>query len=83
MSKVNGLELVVRAGSGVDTIDQQALSQQGVFLANCPGKNSIAVAELVMGLLIAYDRKIPDNVIAIKQGQWDKSRFSKAKGLYG
>lgn len=47
-------------------------------MANCPGKNSIAVAELVMGLVVAYDRKIPHNVLALKEGRWDKAAFSKA-----
>lgn len=56
------LEVVVRAGSGYDTIDVQAASNKGIAVCNCPGKNAIAVAELVMGMVVAVDRKIPDNV---------------------
>jgi len=42
------LSLVIRAGAGIDTIDVETASGLGVFVSNCPGRNSIAVAELVM-----------------------------------
>lgn len=77
------LELVVRAGAGVDTIDVQAASRRGVFVANCPGKNATAVAELAWGLILALDRRIPDNVAAARGGRWDKGDFSRARGLRG
>ena len=62
------LALVVRAGAGIDTIDVPAASRLGVFVANCPGKNSIAVAELIMGLLLSCDRRIPDQTADLKAG---------------
>jgi D-3-phosphoglycerate dehydrogenase len=77
------LTLVIRAGAGIDTIDVDAASGLGVFVSNCPGKNSIAVAELVMGLLLSCDRRIPDQVAALRQGRWQKGEYSKAQGLYG
>jgi D-3-phosphoglycerate dehydrogenase / 2-oxoglutarate reductase len=77
------LTLVIRAGAGIDTIDVSTASQLGVFVSNCPGKNSIAVAELVMGLLLACDRRIPDQVTDLRAGKWNKSEYSKARGLYG
>ncbi|GAO03576.1 3-phosphoglycerate dehydrogenase family protein [Anaeromyxobacter sp. PSR-1] len=78
-----GLSLVVRAGAGVNTIDVAAASRRGVYVTNCPGQNSIAVAELAIGLLVALDRRIPDNVAALRAGRWDKKRFSEAEGLFG
>lgn len=78
-----GLSLVIRAGAGIDTIDVAAASRLGVFVSNCPGKNSIAVAELVLGLLLACDRRIPDQTGELRQGQWNKGEYSKARGLYG
>jgi D-3-phosphoglycerate dehydrogenase / 2-oxoglutarate reductase len=81
--RATALSLVVRAGAGVNTIDVAAASRRGVYVANCPGQNSIAVAELAIGLLIALDRRIPDNVAALRAGRWDKKRFSEAQGLYG
>jgi len=77
------LKLVVRAGAGYNTIDVPAASRRGIYVSNCPGKNSIAVAELAFGLILALDRRIADNVAALRQHQWNKKEFSKAKGLYG
>jgi D-3-phosphoglycerate dehydrogenase len=77
------LTLVIRAGAGIDTIDVDTASSLGVFVSNCPGKNSIAVAELVMGLLLACDRRIPDQVAELRQGSWNKAEYSKARGLHG
>ncbi|HOB04427.1 MAG TPA: NAD(P)-dependent oxidoreductase [Propionibacteriaceae bacterium] len=78
------LTLVVRAGAGYNTIDVAAASRLGIYVSNCPGKNSVAVAELAMGLICALDRRIPDQVAALREGRWDKGTFSKgAPGLYG
>src|SRR5512141_808511 len=77
------LSLVVRAGAGVNTIDVAAASRRGVFVANCPGQNSIAVAELCIGLVLALDRRIPDQVAALREGRWDKKGFSEARGVFG
>src|ERR1041384_3252986 len=77
------LGLVIRAGAGIDTIDVNAASDLGVFVSNCPGKNSIAVAELVMGLVLSCDRRIPDQVADLRAGKWNKGEYSKARGLHG
>src|SRR5437868_2723545 len=75
------LKLVVRAGAGYNTIDVAAASRNGIYVSNCPGKNSIAVAELTLGLILALDRQIADNVIALRRGEWNESGFSKARVL--
>ncbi|HYG68430.1 MAG TPA: 3-phosphoglycerate dehydrogenase, partial [Anaeromyxobacteraceae bacterium] len=77
------LSLVIRAGAGVNTIDVAAASRRGIYVANCPGQNSIAVAELAIGLVLALDRRIPDNVALLRAGQWDKKTFSEAQGVFG
>lgn len=77
------LTLVIRAGAGVNNIDQTAASKHGIFVANCPGQNSIAVAELAMGLILALDRSIPDNVMDFRNGKWNKAGYGKANGLFG
>ncbi len=79
----SSLELIVRAGAGYDSIDLETASEYGVFVANCPGKNASAVAELAIGLMISLDRQIPDNVIDARAGKWMKSKYAKAKGLKG
>ncbi|HEU4766711.1 MAG TPA: NAD(P)-dependent oxidoreductase [Pyrinomonadaceae bacterium] len=83
MLEAGPVKLVVRAGAGYNTIDVAAASKRGIYVSNCPGKNSIAVAELAFALLLALDRRIADNVIALKQGVWNKKEFSKARGLFG
>ena len=60
------LRLVVRAGAGTNTIDKEAAASRNIPVCNVPGKNAVAVAELAMGLLIAIDRRIPENVIDLK-----------------
>ncbi len=77
------LMLVIRAGAGIDTIDVNTASGLGVFVSNCPGKNSIAVAELVLGLLLTCDRRIPDQTAELRRGTWNKGEYSKARGLHG
>ena len=77
------LALVVRAGAGVNTIDVAAASRRGIFVSNCPGKNAIAVAELTFALILALDRRIPENVADLRAGKWDKKEYSKARGLFG
>lgn len=77
------LGLVIRAGAGIDNIDMATASSLGVFVSNCPGKNSIAVAELIMGLTLSADRRIPDQVRDIRAGQWHKGEYAKARGLHG
>ena len=83
MLDAGALKLVVRAGAGYNTIDVAAASRRGIYVSNCPGKNSIAVAELAFALILALDRRIADNVISLRRGEWNKKEFSKARGLYG
>lgn len=77
------LNLIIRAGSGVNNIAISAANKKGIYVANCPGMNAVAVAELTMGLIIALDRFIPDNVVDFRNGIWNKDKYSKGKGLKG
>lgn len=77
------LSLIIRAGAGVNTIDLGVASARGVYVANCPGKNAAAVAELAIGHLINLDRRIADNVASLRARKWDKKGFGVARGLRG
>jgi D-3-phosphoglycerate dehydrogenase len=77
------LELVIRAGSGYDTIAVDAATARGIRVSNCPGKNAVAVAELTLGLMIALDRRIVDETDDLRRGVWNKKEYSKARGLKG
>jgi D-3-phosphoglycerate dehydrogenase / 2-oxoglutarate reductase len=79
----DSLELIVRAGAGTNTIDVAAASEVGIYVTNVPGRNAVAVAELTMGLLLAIDRRIADNVADLRTGSWNKASYSQADGLFG
>src|SRR5947209_5723851 len=83
MLDAGALKLIVRAGAGYNTIDVASASRRGVYVSNCPGKNSVAVAELAFALILALDRRIADNVIELRAGHWNKKEFSKARGIFG
>jgi D-3-phosphoglycerate dehydrogenase len=83
MLEAASVSLVVRAGAGYNTIDVETASARGICVSNCPGKNSIAVAELAFGLILALDRRIPDNVADLRAGRWNKKEYSKARGVFG
>ncbi|HEY0320756.1 MAG TPA: 3-phosphoglycerate dehydrogenase family protein [Pyrinomonadaceae bacterium] len=83
MLDAGALKLVVRAGAGYNTIDVAAASMRGIYVSNCPGKNSIAVAELAFALILALDRRIAESVVTLRRGEWNKKEFSKARGLFG
>jgi len=77
------LNLIIRAGSGVNNINIAAANKKGIYVTNCPGMNAVAVAELAIGLMISIDRFIPDNVTDFNKGVWSKDKYSKGKGLKG
>mgnify|MGYP002625369788 CR=1 FL=1 len=77
------LKLIIRAGAGYDTIDTAYAAKKGIAVCNCPGTNSLAVAELAMALMLALDRRIYNNVRDLRDGKWNKSEYSKARGIFG
>lgn len=77
------LKLIIRAGAGYNTIDFEHARHRGIAVANCPGMNSIAVAELAFGLILALDRHIVDNTVDLRNGVWNKKLYGKARGLKG
>jgi len=78
-----GLRLVVRAGAGTNTIDCARAASRGIRVCNVPGANALAVAELVLGLIICIDRNLADNVADLRNGIWNKKKYSKSRGLCG
>jgi D-3-phosphoglycerate dehydrogenase len=83
------LRVIARAGTGVDNVDVAAASARGIVVMNAPGANSISVAELAMGLILALARHLPAADAAMKQGKWEKKKFlgeevrDKTLGLAG
>lgn len=83
------LRVVGRAGTGVDNIDVDAATRAGVLVVNAPASNSIAVAELAIGLLLSLARQIPQAHSSMLTGRWDRTKFmgwearGKTLGLLG
>jgi D-3-phosphoglycerate dehydrogenase / 2-oxoglutarate reductase len=83
------LRVIARAGTGVDNVDVTAASARGMVVMNAPGANSISVAELAIGLMLALARHLPAADAAMKQGKWEKKKFlgeelrDKTLGLAG
>lgn len=83
INRAKNLGLVVRSGAGTNTIDCQSAADAGVYVCNVPGTNSVAVAELTLGLLLAIDRHIADAANDLRNGVWNKKAYSRADGLLG
>jgi D-3-phosphoglycerate dehydrogenase len=70
------LRVIARAGTGVDNVDLDAASARGIVVMNAPGANSISVAELAMGQLLALARHLPAADAAMKAHKWEKKKFA-------
>lgn len=79
---VDRLKVVVRGGTGVDSIDLDAAAQYGIGVLNTPAANATSVAELVFGMMLAYARHIPEANAATQEGNWIKSKL-EGKELRG
>jgi len=69
------LKVIARAGAGVDNIDVKEATRQGILVVNAPTSNTIAVAELVFGLMLSLVRHIPQANDKLKSGVWSRSEF--------
>ncbi|HEY3764701.1 MAG TPA: hydroxyacid dehydrogenase, partial [Gaiellales bacterium] len=69
------LQVIGRAGTGVDNVDVAAATRRGIIVANAPGSNMVAAAEHALGLLLAIARNIPQAHAALVQGRWERKRF--------
>jgi D-3-phosphoglycerate dehydrogenase len=75
LAKATHLQIIGRAGSGLDNIDLNAALRHGVLVVHAPRGTTIAVAEHTMSLLLALARHLPAANISIKAGRWEKSRL--------
>ncbi|MDQ6900040.1 MAG: phosphoglycerate dehydrogenase [Candidatus Dormibacteraeota bacterium] len=70
------LKVVGRAGVGVDNIDVEAATRQGIMVVNAPRGNIVAAAEHTIGLLFATARNIPQADASVRRGEWERSRYT-------
>lgn len=83
LEAASSLALIIRAGAGVNTIDVSGASARGVYVANCPGKNSVAVAELAFAHILSLDRRLVDGATDLRNGKWNKKGYQQATGIHG
>jgi D-3-phosphoglycerate dehydrogenase len=81
------LKVISRYGVGVDNVDLEACKEKGIIVTNTPGANSVSVAELALGLMLALARQIPEAVQNVQQGKWPRlsgiSLEGKTVGILG
>jgi D-3-phosphoglycerate dehydrogenase/(S)-sulfolactate dehydrogenase len=82
LEKPGKLKLIARAGVGVDNIDVDAATRKGVLVMNTPGGNSVAVAELAIGLMLVLLRHLVPAISSTKSGRWEKKRFAGGHELF-
>lgn len=83
------LQVIGRAGVGVDNIDLEAATERGVIVVNAPQGNTVAAAEHTIALLLALARHVPQADASMRSGKWDRKSFvgtevrGKALGIVG
>jgi D-3-phosphoglycerate dehydrogenase len=76
VAKADNLKVIGRAGVGVDNVDVEAATRRGIVVANAPESNVVSAAEHTIGLLVALARNIPQAHAALKDGRWERSKWS-------
>ena len=87
LESADRLKVIARYGVGVDSVDLEAAKEKGIIVTNTPGANSVSVAELALGLMLALARQIPEAVHSVQQGKWPRysgvSLEGKTVGILG
>lgn len=76
ISNAPSLQVIARAGIGVDNIDIPAATRGGVIVVNSPAGNTLAAAEHTIALILAVARRIPQAVASLKAGEWDRKSYT-------
>ena len=69
------LQVVGKAGTGVDNVNPEAATRKGILLMNNPNGNSLSAAELTCGMITCLARQIPQATASMKDGKWDQKKF--------
>lgn len=75
LEEADGLEVIGRAGVGVDNIDLALATRRGIAVVNAPGGNTTSTVELAFGLLLAAARRIPEGDRSVREGRWERKRL--------
>jgi len=75
LKNADNMQIIARAGVGVDNIDLDAATEKGIMVVNSPESTSVTVAEHTMGLILSMARKISIADKSVKDGKWEKKKF--------
>ena len=76
LKNAGNLKVIGRAGIGVDNVDVQTATKQGIVVMNAPGGNTVTTAEHAISLMLSLARNIPQATASIRQGKWEKKALS-------
>ncbi len=76
VAAASNLQVIGRAGIGVDNIDIEAATKQGIVVMNTPGGNNVTTAEHAISMLLALARNIPQANASIRAGRWERRKFT-------
>ncbi len=76
------LKIIGRAGVGLDNVDVEAASKNGIIVVNTPAGNTISTAEHTLSMILALSRSIPQADLSVKRGEWERKKFMGVE-LYG
>jgi len=82
ISRMNAMEIIGRAGTGVDNIDVSAATRRGIIVMNTPGGNTISAAEHTMALMLSMCRNVPQANISLRDAKWERKKFQGTE-LFG
>uniref|UniRef100_A0A674B1Z6 Phosphoglycerate dehydrogenase n=1 Tax=Salmo trutta TaxID=8032 RepID=A0A674B1Z6_SALTR len=82
INATGNLQIIGRAGTGVDNVDVDAATKKGIIVMNTPSGNTISAAELTCTLLMSLSRHVPQAAMSMKAGNWDRKKFMGAE-MYG
>ena len=82
IERMTCMEVIGRAGAGIDNIDVRSATRKGILVMNTPGGNTISAAEHTMAVMLAASRKIPQANISLHLKKWDRKRFQGSE-LFG
>jgi D-3-phosphoglycerate dehydrogenase (EC 1.1.1.95) len=82
IAEMRKMQIIGRAGAGVDNIDVEAATRKGIIVMNTPGGNTISTAEHTISLMLSLARNIPQSFAALQQGKWERKKYMGTE-VYG
>ncbi len=76
IARATRLQVIGRAGTGVDNIDVNAATRRGILVMNTPGGNTVSAAEHTISLMLSLARNIPQAHASLLRGEWDRKSFT-------